>query len=59
MVMKVADMIYKSSNVLTKRQAKQLARLRKIMPTVPKWIEKLSLENYEKEMIKNDTDKQT
>lgn len=57
MAMKIADMIYKNSTVLNKRQAKQLARLRKIMPTVPRYFEKLSLKNYEKELIRNDTDK--
>jgi hypothetical protein len=57
MAMKIADMIYKNSTVLNKRQAKQLARLRRIMPTVPRYFEKLNLKNYEKELIRNDIDK--
>jgi len=49
----MAEIIYKNSTILTKRQAKQLARLRKIRPLTPENFVKLSIKNYEKEIMKH------
>jgi len=50
----MAEIIYKNSTILSKRQAKQLARLRKIRPLTPENFIKLSIKNYEKEILRHD-----